>query len=512
MDPISIIVAALALGAAAGLRGGDEVIKREYADLKLLIRLRFGPVNYTRLEGDPVSKVGRSFLKQDLLKLRVDKNERVLRQAEKLIGAVLVHAPKTAEAISVDTAAIETDARRAWLNRAQAAMADAPDEVGATVMGPDIAGALLLATVTVLEGPKGLIDEALMVSATKTTLGRQPSLTDISFYPDEKSSISRIHATIELGDDNVFRLTDANSTAATRLNGRKISPDAPVVLADGDEIVLGDLAARGVKLRFNFVSEGGVEPHSGTADDRTHFIDEELESAGGSTRYEPRRRICLPRIPRLRLPSFQRPTLEDLALSITHPRLLSKGRSSRFVVRIFPSGQQKMVEEKIEQERKERDLQEHVGETELTAGLSVVVALASNALEFQPEKIVKRLKEKINAFEFSGTPKNDCVPGQHPVRLSITDEETSHEYDYEPRTFDVAIVDFAFDHVSRPLLLKAFSGLSFLTAVIMGTLTFLGQVDKALGWPAGTAFVFGGGFLGQRFWSQYRRVTEEQRY
>ena len=156
--------------------------------------------------------------------------------------------------------------------RAQAAMADAPDDVGATVMGPDLAGVLPLATVTVIEGPKGLIDEALMVSSTKTSLGRQPSLTDISFYPDEKSSISRVHATIELGDDNVFRLTDANSTAGTRLNGRKISPDTPVVLADGDEIVLGDLASRGVKLRFNFVSQGGVDPHSGTADDRTHYM------------------------------------------------------------------------------------------------------------------------------------------------------------------------------------------------------------------------------------------------
>ncbi len=51
-------------------------------------------------------------------------------------------------------------------------------------------------------------------------------------------------------------------------------PNSPVVLADGDEIVLGDLAQRGVKLQFNFArTEENASPYSGTADDRTHLID-----------------------------------------------------------------------------------------------------------------------------------------------------------------------------------------------------------------------------------------------
>ena len=156
--------------------------------------------------------------------------------------------------------------------RMQAGQGEAPDEVGETVLGPDAAGALPLATLTVLEGPKGMIDETLTVQGPKTSIGRLASLTDIAFYADETSSISRIHATIELGDDRVFRITDVNSTAGTRLNGRKIQPDTPVVLAHGDEIVLGNLAARGVKLRFNHIAEGGIGPHLGTADDRTHYM------------------------------------------------------------------------------------------------------------------------------------------------------------------------------------------------------------------------------------------------
>lgn len=148
---------------------------------------------------------------------------------------------------------------------------EAPEEVGATVIGPEAVGGLALATLTVIEGPKGLIDEPLKVITEKTTLGRHPSLTDLSFYADEPSSVSRIHCTIELVD-NVFQVTDNNSSAGTRLNGRKIQPDTPVDLADGDEIVLGDLARRGVKLRFNYASPEGMGPYAGTADDRTHYV------------------------------------------------------------------------------------------------------------------------------------------------------------------------------------------------------------------------------------------------
>lgn len=153
----------------------------------------------------------------------------------------------------------------------QLAPADAPDEIGATVMGPDAVGGLALATLTVIEGPKGLVDEPLKIISEKTTLGRHPSLTDLSFYADEPSSVSRIHATIEL-TDNLFRIIDNNSSAGTRLNGRKIQADTAVDLADGDEIVLGDLARRGVKLRFNFARPEGMGPHAGAADDRTHYV------------------------------------------------------------------------------------------------------------------------------------------------------------------------------------------------------------------------------------------------
>lgn len=131
----------------------------------------------------------------------------------------------------------------------------------------------VLATLTVLEGPKGLIGEAINIVKPTTSIGRNPQTTDITFYSDVESSVSRVHCTVQK-DGKTFKLTDNGSSAGTRLNGRPLPANDPVVLADNDEIVLGDLGRRGVKMRFNMVSEPGDVKYSGVADDRTRIMDE----------------------------------------------------------------------------------------------------------------------------------------------------------------------------------------------------------------------------------------------
>jgi hypothetical protein len=131
----------------------------------------------------------------------------------------------------------------------------------------------VLATIVVLEGPKGLVGETISVLKPTTVIGRNPQTTDIQFYADEESSVSRVHCTIQK-DGPTFKLTDNGSSAGTRLNGRLLPPNDPVVLAANDEIVLGDLGRRGVKIRFNLASEPGDVKYSGVADDRTRIMDE----------------------------------------------------------------------------------------------------------------------------------------------------------------------------------------------------------------------------------------------
>lgn len=154
--------------------------------------------------------------------------------------------------------------------RVEAAGEDAP-VVQPTMYAADVPD-LVLATLTVLEGPSGMIGESLNITTRSTKLGRDPKQTDISFYSDAQSSVSRMHATVELDEDNAFRLVDNGSSAGTRLNGRPIPPDTGVLLDDGDEIVLADLSQRGVKLRFNFATSEDQQAPAGTADDRTHLV------------------------------------------------------------------------------------------------------------------------------------------------------------------------------------------------------------------------------------------------
>lgn len=130
-----------------------------------------------------------------------------------------------------------------------------------------------LANVTVVEGPKGLIGENISIAKAITTIGRNPKMADIVFYADEESSVSRLHCTIQL-DGKAFKLTDNNATSGTRLNGRRLSPNDPVELHDGDEIVLGDLGRLGVKLRFGFLMDKTQLPSSGTASDKTFIMDD----------------------------------------------------------------------------------------------------------------------------------------------------------------------------------------------------------------------------------------------
>ena len=125
------------------------------------------------------------------------------------------------------------------------------------------------ATLTVMEGPSGVVGESYPLVKPITVIGRNPARCDIVFYPNQDSSMSRIHCTIQQ-NGKFYQLTDNNSSNGTRVNGTVINPNEPVQLRDNDEIVLGDLAKLGVKLRF---SQRGESAGSDVAD-RTFIVDD----------------------------------------------------------------------------------------------------------------------------------------------------------------------------------------------------------------------------------------------
>jgi hypothetical protein len=142
-----------------------------------------------------------------------------------------------------------------------------------TLIGGGPATAKSLANVQVVAGPRQLVNEKINITKAITTVGRNPKVADIVFYPDEESSVSRLHCTIQM-DGRAFKLTDNGSTSGTRINGRRVQPNDPTELHDGDEIVLGDLGKLGVKLKFGVLADKTQLPASGTASDKTFIMDD----------------------------------------------------------------------------------------------------------------------------------------------------------------------------------------------------------------------------------------------
>jgi pSer/pThr/pTyr-binding forkhead associated (FHA) protein len=125
----------------------------------------------------------------------------------------------------------------------------------------------LMASVTVLEGPRGMVGQTIRLTKPVVVVGRNPSMADVVFYPDEASSISRAHATFTL-EGGQYQLMDNGSSNGTRVNGQPLMPRMPVALRDGDQIALGDMAKLGVKLRFNHGGGGQAD-----VSDRTFIVE-----------------------------------------------------------------------------------------------------------------------------------------------------------------------------------------------------------------------------------------------
>lgn len=198
-----------------------------------------------------------------------------------------------------------------------------------------------------------------------------------------------------------------------------------------------------------------------------------------------------------------------LDLSISHARRIAKGHSSPFLVDLYlPELEQHVKTRQVEAFQKE-PVEEHRYPTKLTQGLPVIIELASPSIEFTPPKKTN-LSNQHNSIQFVGMPAVTTVPGSQAVLITIRDAD--NETEYFSRTFGVEVVDFAFDHVSRPKLEAAISVVSGVGAVAMWALALLGQIDQTLGLAAGTAAAGASAFFVARIQWLYRAAAATQQF
>ena len=113
MDPISIIVSALASGAAAGLKPtAEKIITDAYAGLKGMIQRKYSSVDVRPVENRPESESKRESLAEDLADAGATGDQELLDLAKALIDAVAKHDKATVAAIGVDL----EEVKAAYLN------------------------------------------------------------------------------------------------------------------------------------------------------------------------------------------------------------------------------------------------------------------------------------------------------------------------------------------------------------------------------------------------------------
>lgn len=102
MDPLTTLVTALALGAAAGLKSvAQAAVKDGYAALKRLIGQSLPSVDVAQIEKDPGSQGRRTILAEELAQARATEHRELIERAEALIAVIERTAPQAAEVIGV---------------------------------------------------------------------------------------------------------------------------------------------------------------------------------------------------------------------------------------------------------------------------------------------------------------------------------------------------------------------------------------------------------------------------
>jgi len=122
MDPVTIAVAAIAAGAAAGVTDTAKLaVTDAYAALKNLISGRYPGVDLTPVEDEPDSAANRDLLAGDLTTHGAGDDEELLTAALHLVDVVKETSPTGSSAIGVDLEQVEAAGLRITDIRSQSA-------------------------------------------------------------------------------------------------------------------------------------------------------------------------------------------------------------------------------------------------------------------------------------------------------------------------------------------------------------------------------------------------------
>ncbi len=173
------------------------------------------------------------------------------------------------------------------------------------------------------------------------------------------------------------------------------------------------------------------------------------------------------------------------------------------LLHIYLPEERTQVIRNIKSDFQEQKINEQLQASSIKFGQKIKIRFYSPAFFF-PDFVTKVIDNPINNRTFLGMPKDHCEPGLHKILVSIFDANTEQEI--ESPTISAKVVDFAFDHVSHPLLSRISAIVLGIGSFAMFILTSLEQIDKTIGLHLVQQQVFRRRVVSANFYNLYQRV------
>ncbi|KXK13525.1 MAG: hypothetical protein UZ14_CFX002001604 [Chloroflexi bacterium OLB14] len=176
---------------------------------------------------------------------------------------------------------------------------------------------------------------------------------------------------------------------------------------------------------------------------------------------------------------------KEFQFSAAYPLTLSKRFESVILCQIYLRESRPRALRNIKLEFHELPHDEKKKTSLIKLGQKITVKLDGSDFSYS-EPVTKTVNDSLMKFVFIVKPNDTCEPGYHKIKASIIDTMTGEEFDYLVLNH-VRVVDFAFDHISRPFLSRVSAVVLGIGSFAMFILTFLEQIDKTIGLTSGTA-------------------------
>lgn len=175
---------------------------------------------------------------------------------------------------------------------------------------------------------------------------------------------------------------------------------------------------------------------------------------------------------------------KNYRVSISFPKLFSKRFDSVFLFQLYLPEHRSRVNKNIKAQFLDEPKIEFTDQSIIKIGQKIQIEFYNPNFDFS-KPVIKLIDGTLTKIVFLGTPKDSCPSGNRNIRVSILNSDTQQEI--ESFNIIVKVVDFAFDHISRPFLSRVGAIVLGIGSFAMYILTFLEQIDKTIGLTSGTA-------------------------